>query len=186
MTKDQSDPQADGGSSRHGSLPSDPGQEHSLTTCFACKGVVGWIDSPTGGWWAHEQHPADGHDAGPAYSGCMSTPPLPIDGPLLRNCVVSPQDEHALHRNKQGETWTTRESEDWTALVYSTLRSGAPPAQSVAPLEILRVNGDGVHTHNPHGHKTIAVQVEVAGQGDRTLMMTADVASALYAATCEE
>jgi hypothetical protein len=38
-------------------------------TCAACGGAIRYIDCPTGGWWAHETHPADGHDAelgGPA------------------------------------------------------------------------------------------------------------------------
>jgi hypothetical protein len=33
--------------------------------CINCETPVGWVDCPTGGWWAHEQHPADGHDADP-------------------------------------------------------------------------------------------------------------------------
>lgn len=35
------------------------------SVCGVCKGVVGWIDCPTGGWWSHEVHPDDGHDAAP-------------------------------------------------------------------------------------------------------------------------
>lgn len=31
--------------------------------CQQCKGAVEWIDSPTGGWWAHAVHPQDGHVA---------------------------------------------------------------------------------------------------------------------------
>jgi hypothetical protein len=31
--------------------------------CGACGRRVGWIDCPTGGWWAHEVHPGDDHDA---------------------------------------------------------------------------------------------------------------------------
>jgi hypothetical protein len=33
--------------------------------CGICDTPVGWVNCPTGGWWAHEQHPADGHDASP-------------------------------------------------------------------------------------------------------------------------
>ena len=33
--------------------------------CQACKGDCTWIDCPTGGWWAHDVHPADEHDAVP-------------------------------------------------------------------------------------------------------------------------
>jgi hypothetical protein len=32
-------------------------------TCAVCSAPIGWIDCPTGGWWAHDQHPADEHDA---------------------------------------------------------------------------------------------------------------------------
>lgn len=31
--------------------------------CDVCKGLVAWQDCPTGGWWIHEIHPEDGHDA---------------------------------------------------------------------------------------------------------------------------
>jgi hypothetical protein len=34
-------------------------------TCAVCAGPVGYIDCPTGGWWAHDRHPVDGHDAEP-------------------------------------------------------------------------------------------------------------------------
>ncbi|MET7944407.1 hypothetical protein [Streptomyces sp. NPDC005302] len=33
--------------------------------CICCDMAVGWVDAPTGGWWAHETHPEDGHDAEP-------------------------------------------------------------------------------------------------------------------------
>jgi hypothetical protein len=33
--------------------------------CINCETSVGWVDCPTGGWWAHETHPEDGHDADP-------------------------------------------------------------------------------------------------------------------------
>lgn len=33
--------------------------------CTTCQEPIGWISCPTGGWWAHEQHPVDGHDAQP-------------------------------------------------------------------------------------------------------------------------
>lgn len=35
-------------------------------SCTACAGVIGWIECPTGGWWAHQDHPTDHHDAVPA------------------------------------------------------------------------------------------------------------------------
>ncbi|WP_280430010.1 hypothetical protein [Nocardia brasiliensis] len=33
------------------------------TQCEDCGGRIDWIACPTGGWWAHADHPADGHDA---------------------------------------------------------------------------------------------------------------------------
>ncbi|MFF6940428.1 hypothetical protein [Streptomyces lavendulae] len=36
------------------------------STCQHCGTPATWIDCPTGGWWAHDDHPADGHDAEPA------------------------------------------------------------------------------------------------------------------------
>lgn len=37
--------------------------------CAPCGQPIRYVDCPTGGWWAHEVHPADDHDAalgGPA------------------------------------------------------------------------------------------------------------------------
>jgi hypothetical protein len=36
-----------------------------LHTCAECKGAIGYVECPTGSWWAHETHPADDHDAVP-------------------------------------------------------------------------------------------------------------------------
>jgi hypothetical protein len=33
--------------------------------CATCRGRIGYVDCPTGGWWAHATHPADEHDAEP-------------------------------------------------------------------------------------------------------------------------
>lgn len=33
------------------------------STCTICQQPICWVDCPTGGWWRHDQHPADGHDA---------------------------------------------------------------------------------------------------------------------------
>jgi hypothetical protein len=30
--------------------------------CTVCQHDAHWIACPTGGWWAHAVHPADGHD----------------------------------------------------------------------------------------------------------------------------
>lgn len=40
-------------------------QADTRVLCFTCGTAIEWIDCPTGGWWAHDQHPADGHDARP-------------------------------------------------------------------------------------------------------------------------
>lgn len=31
--------------------------------CKVCGKLAHWISCPTGGWWAHNTHPQDGHDA---------------------------------------------------------------------------------------------------------------------------
>jgi hypothetical protein len=31
--------------------------------CKKCHRMVHWVQSPSGGWWAHDEHPEDGHDA---------------------------------------------------------------------------------------------------------------------------
>ncbi|MDH6610253.1 hypothetical protein M2164_005888 [Streptomyces sp. SAI-208] len=35
------------------------------TNCRVCVTPIAWVDCPAGGWWAHNQHPEDGHDAIP-------------------------------------------------------------------------------------------------------------------------
>lgn len=32
-------------------------------SCSHCGDAIYWISAPTGGWWAHEVHPEDEHDA---------------------------------------------------------------------------------------------------------------------------
>lgn len=34
-------------------------------TCCTCNQAIHYLDAPTGGWWAHDAHPADEHDAAP-------------------------------------------------------------------------------------------------------------------------
>jgi hypothetical protein len=53
--------------------------------CDTCKQPMHWLNAPTGGWWAHDTHPDDGHDARAAQrhtdarGGCicqtLSNPP---------------------------------------------------------------------------------------------------------------
>lgn len=31
--------------------------------CETCLAPIRWVSCPTGGWWAHVDHPSDGHDA---------------------------------------------------------------------------------------------------------------------------
>jgi hypothetical protein len=33
--------------------------------CRVCDDGIWWQECPTGGWWIHDVHPADGHDAQP-------------------------------------------------------------------------------------------------------------------------
>jgi hypothetical protein len=35
------------------------------SACVECDRPITWVESPTGGWWAHDVHPADDHDADP-------------------------------------------------------------------------------------------------------------------------
>jgi hypothetical protein len=39
------------------------------TLCAPCGQPIAYIDCPTGGWWAHDEHPADEHDAFPPNGG---------------------------------------------------------------------------------------------------------------------
>ncbi len=45
------------------------------STCRTCHGVISWVECPTGGWWQHDEHPEDGHDAVSGYD-----PAEKIDG----------------------------------------------------------------------------------------------------------
>jgi hypothetical protein len=75
----------------------------STSACGICKGAVGWIDCPTGGWWAHAEHPADGHDAQPVAANCPAAL-LPLNAEPVERCVV--RGGHYRHRSALGETWT--------------------------------------------------------------------------------
>lgn len=45
----------------------DPFEDVPITAlCDTCGTGITWIDCPTGGWWAHDVHPADHHDAATA------------------------------------------------------------------------------------------------------------------------
>ncbi|MFD6400751.1 hypothetical protein [Nocardia sp. NPDC060249] len=34
-----------------------------VSTCTVCAAAIAWWECPTGGWWSHDEHPADHHDA---------------------------------------------------------------------------------------------------------------------------
>lgn len=37
-----------------------------MIACEECKQPIGWVAAPTGGWWAHVDHPTDDHPAVPS------------------------------------------------------------------------------------------------------------------------
>lgn len=78
-----------------------------LSFCTVCQGMVGWVDSPTGGWWAHASHPADGHDAQPDYCGC-SAALVPQDSAPVEPCVM--HGAHDGHRTAKGQRWRDLEA----------------------------------------------------------------------------
>jgi hypothetical protein len=53
--------------------------------CRTCVTLIGYIDAPTGGWWAHETHPADDHDAVPGAW---------VDGDELMEAIAAGVWEH--------------------------------------------------------------------------------------------
>lgn len=42
--------------------------------CAVCQTRIDWIDAPTGGWWAHLDHPDDNHDAVSVIWGTDAAP----------------------------------------------------------------------------------------------------------------
>lgn len=55
------------------------------TACRTCVTPINFIDCPTGGWWAHDTHPADGHDAVPGAW---------VDGDSLMEAIAAAVWEH--------------------------------------------------------------------------------------------
>lgn len=76
----------------------------STSKCLHCTGAIGWIDCPTGGWWAHTQHPDDNHDAQPTTGNHCSAGLMSLNGDPVERCVV--HGAHHNHRTTNGETWT--------------------------------------------------------------------------------
>lgn len=40
--------------------------------CLTCNGGIWWQSCPTGGWWIHDDHPVDDHDAEPTHTTIVS------------------------------------------------------------------------------------------------------------------
>lgn len=40
-----------------------PWPHKPMADCAVCGAAIRWQDCPTGGWWIHDVHPSDGHDA---------------------------------------------------------------------------------------------------------------------------
>jgi hypothetical protein len=53
--------------------------------CRTCMTQIGYIGAPTGGWWAHETHPTDEHDAVPGGW---------VDGDELMEAIAAAVWEH--------------------------------------------------------------------------------------------
>ncbi|MCG6493398.1 hypothetical protein [Kitasatospora sp. A2-31] len=56
--------------------------------CAVCRTAIEWIDCPTGGWWRHDQHPADDHDAFPPCGGHDSS--CAYVGGISSRCTCTP------------------------------------------------------------------------------------------------
>lgn len=63
--------------------------------CSHCGAAIDWIECPTGSWWAHRIHPADGHDAHPAH--CPRCNDTGIDPEFSYPDVVTPGEEQPGH-----------------------------------------------------------------------------------------
>lgn len=81
--------------------------EQSVGICATCKGRTFWIEAPTGGWWAHGEHPSDHHDAVAEHCGCPAGL-LPRGSDPMDPCVV--QSRHRVHRTALGESWVANEA----------------------------------------------------------------------------
>ena len=50
-----------------------PPPDVRTSVCAQCSTNIFWQDCPTGGWWIHHRHPADGHDALPDLETPIAT-----------------------------------------------------------------------------------------------------------------
>ena len=60
----------------------------TTTLCAPCGQPISFIDCPTGGWWAHAEHPADGHDAFPPNGGHAAD--CAYVGGISQRCTCGP------------------------------------------------------------------------------------------------
>lgn len=94
--------------------------DQSRTTCRTCVTPIAWIDCPTGGWWAHDEHPADEHDAVPAAW---------VDGDPLMEAVASEVWEYCL---TEGTSLVVDDPRNIAAVAVAVARAHAPAAQTPA------------------------------------------------------
>jgi NAD-dependent SIR2 family protein deacetylase len=67
------------------------GAQVHTADCIHCGALIDWIECPTGSWWAHRIHPADGHDAHPA--NCPRCKDSGIDPEFSTPDIVTPGEE---------------------------------------------------------------------------------------------
>lgn len=84
----------------------------AVTICSVCDGAASWIECPTGGWWAHAAHPADGHDAVAQPDACPAGL-MEMDSSPVERCVL--RGTHGQHLTALGESWTDRQDTAVTA-----------------------------------------------------------------------
>lgn len=73
-----------------------------VAICGRCDGWLEWIDCPTGGWWAHEKHPADSHDAVEYFAHSATTECAEVCDHPNGTAVISPRREPAERKPKEG------------------------------------------------------------------------------------
>jgi hypothetical protein len=89
------------------------------TTCRTCVTPIAWIDCPTGGWWAHDTHPADEHDALPAAWA--------DDDPLMER-IASEVWEHC---RTEGTSLVVDDPRNIAAVAAAVARAAAEAAPDV-------------------------------------------------------
>lgn len=95
-----------------------------LQSCRVCDGALWWRSCPTGGWWVHGEHPADGHDALPEVRVLVAVIicPRPSCGAEVEGTWAEPDDsdddvEDALQTcGSCGEIWTA----EWAGFSFRT------------------------------------------------------------------